>query len=356
MTTGFSGQKKLVVFAAAPGRLVSFERYLINQGWDLRIRSDFKQVLADVTSLKPKYVLLSLEARHPNLEQIRSLLEKIYRVTVIDFTEEPHFEKFQLMKTLGRKNVLLQELSGPAFEQILQSLEAPVAPGRSLELQSGVQSLMKSLFPREGSAPVREVSWVSRVCCFHLKSSGLNGVFVAALAGDKTLDEDVVRKVQSALLQLCTERGLQVESLEAFPLETDRLELKKWAERAADFLESGVHRGVEVVMTFLRADIDQELAVSPDGKFLRLDLMKLSPDQLLSFDLYLSLPLNGRSILYVNKGGALGLSQQLSLQSRQVDSLYAKVEDRARVEQSLIIRRLDQSIREFYSGRESKAG
>lgn len=332
-----------------------------NKGWTVRIRSDFKQLISDVVLLKPQYILMSLQARHHNLNQVRSLLSQVYQVTLLDFSEEQGPEALEALAQRPAATVLRGPLSGPLFEGFLErqkrTLKIPLLPGSAEGvLAQGLGHMMKRIFTPSVASMKEPVKWTSRLKCVRVKSEKVSGYFLAAMGGEKVLDDESSQRVTLEIRELFDRLGLQLQEIECFSVDSKRVEFKRWAEETARFMESGSHRGVEIVLAFFESPQTlSSIQSSKDGKYLELRLDQLQAESVLSYDLHLYLPLNGRYVLYVAEGSTLTLSQQLHLQSKRIGQVYAKGTDRAAVMRDFIRREFERSVGEFYERRPSAA-
>ncbi len=330
---------------------------MTNKGWAIRIRSDFKQLLSDVVVLKPQYVLISLQARHHNLDQVRSLLAQVYQVTLLDFSEEQSPQAFEVLSRRPKASALMGPLNGPLFENFLErqkrTLKTPLLPDSAEGvLAKGFSRLMRQLFALSDAAAKEPVKWTSRLKCVRVKSDQISGYFLAAMGGEKVLEDEASQRVTMEIRHLFDRLGFQLQEIECFPVDSKRVEFKAWAEQTARFMESGAHRGVEIVLAFFASpQAAANIRPSEDGKYLELRLEQLRADRALPYDLHLYLPLNGRYVLYVAEGSVLTLSQQLQLQSKRIGRVYAKGTDKAAVMRDFIRRDFERSVGEFYERR-----
>ncbi|MBX3039531.1 MAG: hypothetical protein KF789_02335 [Bdellovibrionaceae bacterium] len=330
---------------------------MANKGWAVRIRSDFKQLLSDVVLLKPQYILISLQARHHNLNQVRSLLSQVYHVTLLDFSEEQNAESLEALAQRSKATALMGPLTGPLFEGFLdrqkRTLKTPVLPDSAEgALAQGLSQMMKQIFGASGAASKEPVKWTSKLKCVRVKSKNVSGYFLAAMGAEKVLDDEASQRVTLEVRHLFDRLGFQLQEIECFSVDSKRVEFKTWAEQAARFMESGSHRGVEIVLAFFESpQALSSIQTSTDGKYLELRLEQFQAESALPYDLHLYLPLNGRYVLYVAEGSALTLSQQLHLQSKRIAQVYAKGTDRAAVMRDFIRRDFERSVGEFYERR-----
>lgn len=348
--------QSVVVLAAAPGRLQETERFLSRRGWVVRSRADLKSFLSDVATLKPRYVLISVDFSHPNLAQLRQTVAQIYRVQVIDFAEDQGAESWSRLKALENPHKILGQLTGPAFERVLARM-APTPDLSNLAVaeaalrEKSVEALDR-VFDRGDGAIRRPVSWTSRVSCVQVRTPLLSGHFVVALGSDKTLEQDLQSILQDALRQMFLQLGLDEVEASSYPMDIRRVEFKRWALDSAAFLERTAHQGVEVAMAFFPADAELfSLQDSHEAEMASLSIDEIRPEHPVDFELYLHLPLNGRFVLYVSKGGWMSLQQQMTLQGRGISRLHVRRRDESAIHRDRVHRRLDRLITDFYEGR-----
>jgi hypothetical protein len=353
-------KKSLIVLAGAPGRLQEFERFLGRRGWEIRIRSDLKTALVDLTALKPSYVLISADFSHPNLEHLRRTMAQVYRVTLIDFTEEQTIESWAKLKAVSNPHKIFGNLTGPAFERALSRMQpgssmAPHSTSSKHEpeaLRLGTNQMMRKVFNAGDGAVRRPLSWTNRVTCVEVRSSVISGHFLIAAGSEKALDENLSEIVRSALSEMMNALGYDVDTIESFPLDMRRVEFKRWADESADFLERGLHQGVEIAMAFFPVQ-DKLFDVLPsvDPLYFQVDRDEIRPDARIDFELFLHLPLNGKYIMYVSQGGWLSLQQQMSLQSRGIVHLHVRQENKKAVLRDRTARHFDHLIAHYYENR-----
>lgn len=353
--------KPLLMLAEAPGRLLDVERFLKKRGWDLKMHSDLKSFLVDVTRLNPTHALISIDFKHANLAQIRPLLEKVYRLILIDFAEDQTLQAWTRLKALESPNKIYGVLTGHAFERTLARAALNAEPtlereGGDVQMGLGLKQILDSVFNVSDGVIKKNLTWVSRLHCIEVDAPGLRGQFVIALANDRVLDQGLADKLSSALLKLLQGLGFEVEALDHYGVETRKVEFAPWSAQTASFVEKSVHAGVEIGMAFIpSAEELPKLMVAVSSEMLELSLDEIRPDEPLSFDVFLHLPLNGKFILYVSQSGQMSLSQQINLQSRGISKVYAKNGDERRVRQYRTTRRLDQSIASYYENRDFRA-
>lgn len=346
----------LVVLAAAPGRLSEASRFLGRRGWTLRLRSDLKSFMADIVALKPKYALMSVDFVHENISKMRGLIEGIYHVKVIDFSEESGVEGWARLKAVPGANKIFGVLTGPAIERALVRLSIEVeqthraSAERALREGSG-KTLGQALRSGDGTIQ-RPLTLTSRLTCIQVRASALNGHFLVAMGSDKILDDAMIEALKTALSEFFVKAGLAMSLTDSFVLDVRRVEFKKWAAAAASFLERGVHDGAEVAMAFFPAAEDLfVIEASPTGEMGVIDLNEIAPEVKIDFEVYLHLPLNGKFVLYVSKGGWMSLQQQLNLQSRGIHKLHIQRKDSALLFRARAHRSLDRMIADFYESR-----
>lgn len=360
MSDGTKNDQTIVILAAAPGRLQEVDRFLGRRGWTVRLRSDLKSFLSDVAALKPRCALISIDFKHPNLEKVRPLLGSIYRSIVIDFAEEPGEDGWARLKETDSPHKIFGALTGPAIERALARLtaESPALNREKAEaaLREKSRGLLDGVFAAGDGVIQRPLSWASRMTCVQVRTPVLNGHFVVALGADRAMDVDLTATFREAVLELLRAVGFASATAESFDIDVRRVEFKRWALSAAAFLERGVHEGTEVAMAFIPAEDELfrlEESVREDMVSFALD--EIRPEAKVDFELYIHLPLNGKFVLYVSRGGWLSLQQQLSLQSRGVSRFHAKKDERALILRERAHRRFDRLIADFYENADRAA-
>lgn len=354
MTNAHKEIQSVVVLAAAPGRLQETERFLGRRGWVVRCRADLKSFLSDVATLKPRYVLISVDFAHPNLAQLRQTMTQIYRVQVIDFAEDQGVESWAKLKALENPHKILGTLTGPAFERALHRMvpERVVADVDAAEaaLREKSQKVLDRLFDKGDGSIRRPVAWVSRISCIQVRTPVLSGHFVVALGSDKFLEKDLESALRESLTAMFRELGFEGIESSSFPMDIRRVEFKRWSLESAAFLERSVHQGVEVAMAFFPAEAEMfRLENSFDAQMASISIDEIRPEQPMDFELYLHLPLNGKFVLYISKGGWMSLQQQLNLQGRGIQRLHLDRRDEAALIRERARRHLDLLISDFYS-------
>ncbi|MBX2987498.1 MAG: hypothetical protein KF802_06345 [Bdellovibrionaceae bacterium] len=355
-----STNRIILVLASFPGRLQEFDRFLSRRGWTIRLHSDLKSFLNDVVKWRPQYVLLSVDYEHPNMQEARRAISQTGQVHLIDFAEEQTLESWEKLKAIGHAQKIYGYLTGPALERALHRLmpqtlarrEKSLSEGREEELRKGVARILEISFEKGDGRIRRALTWNTNLTCIQVKTPVLCGHFVVALGSDRALDEHLMFVVKDALVSLMKQLGYEVETTDAFPVELQKVEFKKWSDSMASFIETGVHRGIEVALAFFPTDAELfRFEKSQDPAFLKIPLNEVRSGQGVDFEIYLHLPLNGKYILYISRGGELTPQQHLGLEARGIKSLHVREEDRLGVLRTRAVQRLDRLIGDYYESR-----
>lgn len=350
----------IVVLASAPGRLDEFDRFLSRRGWIVRLHSDLKNFLADISTIKPLYALISADFQHPNLTATRRLLGQVFRTQIIDFAEEQTAQSWEGLKQATGVFQIYGPLSGPSFERALVHLTSKFQnrdvtstekDSRNRVRNGVVQILQKNFRFAEGIMD-RPVGWSSKVLCVHLKATHFDGHFLIATGGDEELEGEGQAQLESAMKNMLTEIFGSLEVYDVHPLDIQRVEFKDWALETADFLESGLHDGLEIAVAFFTGSGKIfELEVLGSSDYCKLRLEEVHPGVSLDFDVYLHLPLNGRFLMYIPRGGNITVPQQMNLEGRGIKNLFVAKKDRRSVLRSRVRMHFAQSISNFYESR-----
>lgn len=337
------------------------DRFLSRRGWTIKMRADLKSFLADVAALKPRVVLMSVDFHHDNVAKIRNLVETIYHSKVIDFSEESGAEGWARLKDIKSVNKIFGALTGPAIERVLSRLaleSAQLDRGKAEKtLKDGSGDVLRQVLQPGDNQVRKPLTLTSRVTCIQVRTSVLSGHFLVAMGSDKVFDEAMTADLKNAICQLFVKAGFMAPLADMFTIDVRRVEFKKWALTAASFLERGVHQGNEVVMAFFPAE-DELFTMEPsaaDEKMACIPLDEIRAESKVDFEVYLHLPLNGKFVLYVSRGGWMSLQQQMNLQARGIAKLHVKKEESALLFRTRTHLRMDQSIADFYEASGSYA-
>lgn len=351
-------QQTILVFAAAPGRYHEFERFLSRRGWNVRFHTDMKSFLTDVIALQPQFALVSVDAKVAEADRSRHLAATVYRVRIIDFAEEQTLESWQRLREATGEYQIYGILTGPAFERAMVHITSRANDddtnivAADAFLQEGVSRIFRDHLEQRDGAVETPLNWTSEVLCVQVKTPLVSGHFLIAAGHGKILKNDLMEIMRASLVALVQEIGGDPETLQTFPLEIRRVEFKKWAEAEARFLEAAPHRGVEIALAFFPAGIDVfTFEPGADEEHLAVRLDEIRADRLINYNLFVHLPLNGRYVLYVSRGGMLNLHQQLNLQAKGLRHLHIEKGDRSLMLRDRASRSLDAKIAEFYEAR-----
>lgn len=330
----------LVVLTPTPSRYIEFERFLVGRGWTLRMRNDLKAFLEEVVLHKPEYVLISVDFDTSKLPHLRQLLKQVYRTKIIDFAEEQSVRNWEALKNLPALTRLLGPLTGPSFERLLMSIaqsQEKITPvkNKMLHLHFGIATMLKKKLKSRGEELKYPVVRSAKTTCYQVNAAEFSGHFLVATGDDRPLDLDINAMIRSALSDLVA--GVYdcatVPDVEIFEIEIPDVHFKKFAGESAEFLASGLHNGVEVVMAYFPIE-GNWLKLEQKDTFVQVDLTQDCVAHPAPCALYLHLPLNNKFVLYVGENKQLEPKQEVNLQNYGITKLYARDEDSPKIRMS----------------------
>lgn len=361
---GVAVLKSLLMLANAPGRLKEVTQSLKLKGWDLRSHTELKSFLVDVTRLQPGYALISVEFKHPNMTQIRHLLEKVYRVTLIDFAEEQNLETRSKLRDMDSLHKIYGSLNGPAFERLIarismdngfSNMDRSISDER---LGRGIKAVLNTVFKADDSSLRSHLTWVSHLHCLEVSAPGFRGHFLIAVANDRKLRGDVLNELSSGIGRLLDALGFDLEAMDMYDIAIRKVDFGDWASKAARIFERSVHEGLEIGIAFFPIEADEAKTVVDQFSnrgMVTIGVDELQPDLPLPFDVYIHLPLNDRFILYLPRAGTMSTHQQMALQSKGMMVVYTKDNEEEALKGYRTARRFDRSIAAYYENRSDQA-
>lgn len=350
----------MVVLASAPGRLEEFDRFLSGRGWIVRLHSDLKKFLADISTIKPAYALISADYQHPNLASTRRLLWQVFRTQIIDFNEEQTTQAWEALKSATGVYQIYGQLSGPAFERALVVLTSrfesrevsPAEKTNTDRIRKGVLHVLQKNFRFAEGVISRPVQWASKIHCVHLKTSQLDGHFLIATGGDEELDAHGKTALEIDLKKMLNEIFGHVETYDIHPMKIRSVEFKSWAAKTADFTESGLHDGLEISIAFFTGSSKVfDLKESSHSDYYEIEIAEISPDLRNDFEIFIHLPLNGKFLMYVPRWGMMNAIQLSHLEGRGIKKLYVLKLDRQPLLRARTHHHFEQSVANFYETR-----
>lgn len=346
---------KVVVLANTPGRYFEFERFLIRRGWSVRLQDDLKLFLEDVAKLKPKYVLISVDFDHSKMPQFRKLLKQIYNVSIVDYAEEQTLESRDRLKSIPGSIQLFGQLTGPAFERLLVYLGKQSAPekiahkNKELHLRFGITSVLRKNLLFQNGEIRKPVKDTNRVTCFQVRAANFSGHFLVAMGADHVLEtniQDILRMALKELVHSIYDLP-EMPEVEIFAMDIPRVDFKKWAGTAAQFITSGLHMGTELALAYFPLE-GAILHLEEKNSFVPVEFQHEIPDEVAPCSLFVHLPLNNKYILYVAENKRLDAKQEINLQNFGVSKLYARAEDKLKIWRHRSRKHYHQMIGHFY--------
>lgn len=358
-----TSERTLLFLTTKSFLLKEADRFLSHRGWTVRMHGDMKDLLKDVMILRPRYVFMSVDVAQPQMASIRKLIEQIYKVTVIDFAEEQSLESWGRLKALRGVHVVEGLLTGPAIERTLARLDGAVIEDEITEetrvdlslgekLHQGTSDFMNRIFD-EGDRQIRHaLGWTEQVTCLSFETAVLSGYFLVALGGNRKLDAGMTGVLREAVLNAVRSLGLDTTAGHAHAIEIQRVEFKEWASEHAEFLELTLHQGTEVAIAFFPTAVGgTEPQFLAEGRLGALALSEIDTNVTLPFDLYLHLPLNGKFLLYVSKGGNLSPEQACQLEGKGISRLYFKPDQAPEVRREKSRQYFNRAVLAYYESR-----
>ena len=225
--------------------------------------------------------------------------------------------------------------------------DAPAAQEDSLMVRGTTAALEKSCIQLSKSHN-QPIEVVSNMACLMIESTRFSGYLITAMGKNKVIDEAFLKKIQLRLSNFLKEHGEKLSHGESMQLNLKQVPFMPWALEQAEFLRRSSHMGDEVAMAFFpRAEIRANFGESADEEMAAVQLHEFTSDTTVNFNVYISLPKNGKYVLYTPRGGVFYGKQKERLSGQGVSHLHIlKVEmkdlDKYRAENYL-----NDSISEF---------
>jgi hypothetical protein len=219
----------------------------------------------------------------------------------------------------------------------------------------GTQQALDETMNLKGD-PAVEIEKATNVACILIHGMRFSGYLICAMGADRKVDQDLMKTMQTRLLQFLRANGEEIKDDEVLGMKIQEVDFQDWALEQADFLRKSVHEGEEVAMAFFPANnINMELEESASKKMLQMRLEELREDSPLEFDLYIYMPENNKYLLYTPQGKSIYDKQKLRLKSRGVTHMHLKKESLRDVKRYRAQNFLNDKIASYKSAQKMKS-
>lgn len=346
--------KNIVVLTSSPGALIEIQRFMGRRQCNIRVHSNVRDFLTDVVVLRPEYAFISTDYSHESLGRIRRMVDQVYRVKIVEFSEDLSMESAQRLDQSKHELKLTGRMTGPAIERFLvnQSKSKSQPAQYQSRMKERMDAVIGNIF-KIGKGEVHQpLTWTNRVTCVQVTTSHLSGHFLIAMGMDRTVETELLPLLEITVREAVHDLYGERPQTELFQLNIRRVEFKKWAAKAATFMERSVHHGVEVAMAFFPDNESQDFfEPSEDSEMISIDLSLLKVDSKVGFDIYLHLPLSKKYLLYVPRGGRLSETQYATLENRSIQRLHVPKTDLPALQKDCFSNRCDRMISDYYENR-----
>jgi hypothetical protein len=231
----------------------------------------------------------------------------------------------QHVRSSGYGNVFQKNSATPRGQR-LQELRRISDLNDSLIARGTQKSLIGNVEMLDGQV-VNKIEETTSPVCILIESNRFSGYLLAALGKNQSIEENLIKNIQTALFKFLKDNGEEVTESETLNLKLEPVEFEPWALEYADFLKATVHHGDEIAMAFFPHNpvsprFDE--SIHPDMVKVKLD--DLRGDQRVEFDLYMHLENNNKFILYTPKGGIFYGKQMDRLKSHGVQHMHVHKE------------------------------
>ena len=152
MDTMTKRPESLFILKAKPDGLKAPEDFLLNRKWSINSAVNLKSALTMIMTLKPEYVMISVESPYPNIRMMPALLSQAFPdINIILYAESSSAASLTALREWGSEYTLYPPVSGPSIERMVARIQ------RDIEREKIEQLLAKERSPSVKSAETNSV-------------------------------------------------------------------------------------------------------------------------------------------------------------------------------------------------------
>lgn len=331
----------MIIATAMDDQIENTQRFLQARDWRVDVLAGpLNKGIQAAAILNPDYLFVSLESMPANFENLYSALCKSFKTIL--YSEKQASRTLKAIQDLGTNDTLSTPITGPTIERLVLKIEKsniipavrPLNPQKKKDAHLAhidIKRISRATEIALGNvcqmnlAPRKALGAPSKLTCFALQTSRVDGYIVIASAGDMPLD--FPNRLKRQIMEWMTMQQDFFRVGDLHEIEIQEVSFEGLAINVGEFFNKSIHLGNEVAISFFRIpEIDIQINDSAMENAVRTPLHEISPRAPLDFDIYVYMPLNKKFVLFQKAGGYLVNEQRTSLQFHGINEVHVKKE------------------------------
>lgn len=194
-------------------------------------------------------------------------------------------------------------------------------------LASSVVKALEATVVGQNVTSILPLSSVKQVDAIPINSDRFKGLLIFAMSGDRRVGSEFSRSMKNYLIELMNAGGEKLLDEGELELTVPPLEFIRVGGEFGEFLTLSQHFGAELGVTYLYNDQIFPVTKANERGMIKIDKEILQANQILTFDAHIHMPINGKYVRYLKKGGQLLDSQKAKLDKLDMKHFYVKEEE-----------------------------